>query len=234
MTTRDPLVGEEARDLVDRDYAAIDSENLPLWERDRALKVLGRECDSFPRLGAGLLAWVLGVGTAAGLAVAVANDVPLWGRALALVAGAALAVVALSLGRRAWKAGRRVVDAFCWWTLLPERMPGGGAGVEGWRASPVRDAVQARVFVFEGWRVLRTALGSLAFLTPFAVLALLQGGPRYESPTWVGEQTLAVTVFLLALAAVSFAAGGIVLWGQYRAARAHAERDPIQRWIFRR
>jgi hypothetical protein len=231
MTTHDSLVGDEARDLVERDYDAIDPDNLPLWERSKALKLLGRECDSFARLGAGLLAWVLGVGAAAGLGVVVANDVPLWGRLLGLVAGVGLGAVAFGLGRRVWKAGRRVVDAFCWWTLLPERMPGGGAGVDEWRAEPVRDAVRARVFVFEGWRVLRIVAAVVSILAPLVYLDTLDRGPRFS---WYDGQTAALTVFSLLFVAIGFGTGAVLLWGQYRASKAHAERDPIQRWILRR
>jgi len=231
MTVHDPLVGDDARDLVERDYAAIDPGDLPLWERGKALKLLGRECDSFTRLGAGLLAWILGIGAAASFAVVVANDVPLWGRALALVAGAVLGVVAVGLGRRVWKAGRRVVDAFCWWTLLPERMPGGGAGADDWRAEPARDAVRARVFVFEGWRALRIAAATLSVLTPIVFFDTLDRGPRFS---WYDGQTAALTVFSLLLLAIGVGTGAIVIWGQFRASRAHAERDPIQRWILRR
>ena len=230
-TTPDPLVGDEARDLVERDYAAIAPEDLPLWERAKALKLLGRECDSFTRLGAGFLAWILGVGAAAGLAVVVANDVPLWGRALGLIAGVGLGLVAWGLGRRVWKAGRRVVDAFCWWTLLPERMPGGGAGVDEWRAEPVRDAVRARVFVFEGWRALRIAAATVSVLAPIVYLDTLDRGPRFS---WYDGQTAALTVFSLLFLVIGIGTGAVLIWGQYRASRAHAERDPIQRWLLRR
>lgn len=225
------LIGESARPLVERDYESIAPAELPLWERAQALKVLGRESDSWTRVAAGLAAWVGGVASAAALVTVISNDAQLWLRLVCLVVGVALALGSWRLGRRVWQAGRRVVDAFCWWTLLPERMPEGGAGVEGWRDSPARDATAARVFVFDGLRVVRIVLAALSAFAPLLFLDSLDRGPRFG---FYDGEGLALTLFSLALLAIGLGTAAVLLWGQYRAAKAHAERDPIQRWILRR
>ncbi|MCL3820188.1 hypothetical protein [Aeromicrobium wangtongii] len=227
----DRLIGRAATSLLDRDHAAIPPEELPLWERAEALKILRRECDSWTRLGAGLVAWVGAVVGAAALAAVVSHDAPVWLRIVCLVAGAALVIGSWRLGHRAWLAGRRVIDAYCWWTLLPERMPQGGAGVDGWRANPVVDAVQARLFVFEGARVVRIALAAVSMLAPLAFLDTLDRGPR---ASWYEGETTSLWLFCLAFLTVGLGTGAVLLWGQFRAARAYTERDPVQRWLLRR
>ncbi|MGH3383082.1 MAG: hypothetical protein ACRDO1_00745 [Nocardioidaceae bacterium] len=229
-----PLIGDDARAYVERDYDALGSDDLPgqLWERTKALKVLARECDSFARLLSGLAAWALAVAGGALVALAVWNDVNGVLRVVGVVVGVPLVAAAAVLGRRVWQAGRVVVDAFCWWTLLPEKLAGGGAGVEDWRSSPVRDAVAARVFVFQGWRPLRIGLGAVAFLSPAIFFALaVEGGPRYR-PTWHEGQTAALWVIGLTLVVAGFAAGVVLMGGQWRANLAHSQRDPVQRKIF--
>lgn len=225
------LIGEPARALVERDYDSIPPDELPLWERAQALKVLGRESDSWTRIAAGSAAWLGGVASAAALAVVVSRDAPMWFRAACLLVGLVLGFVSWRVGVAVWREGRRVVDAFCWWTLLPERMPGGGAGVDGWRASPAMDATAARVFVFDGLRVVRIVLAALSAFVPLVFFDSLDRGPRFG---WYDGEGLALTVFSLALLAIGLGTACVLLWGQYRAARAHAERDPIQRWILRR
>lgn len=225
------LIGEPARPLVERDYDAIAPAELPLWERAQALKVLGRESDSWVRIAAGLAAWVGAVTAAAALCTVISQDAPLWLRGVCLLGGVLLAIGSWRLGHRVWQAGRRVVDAFCWWTLLPERMPDGGAGVEDWRASPARDATAARVFVFDGLRIVRIVLAALSAFAPLLFLDSLDRGPRFD---FYDGEGLALTVFSLALLVIGVGTAAVLLWGQFRAARAHAERDPIQRWILRR
>ena len=131
-SSQNHLIGEKAREFVDRDYDAIAPEDLPLWERPKALKVLGRECDSFVRLGAGLTAWIVGAAGGAALAAVVWSGASIWVRGIALIVAIPLLLGGALLGRMVWQEGRRVVDAFCWWTLLPQRMPAGGSGVEDW------------------------------------------------------------------------------------------------------
>jgi hypothetical protein len=226
------LVGPEAQDFAGRDYDAVTDDELPqlLWQRARAIKVLGTESDSWARLAAGLLAWLAAVAGGAGLAVGAWAGAPVALRVLGPVAGAALLAFGTVLGRRVWRAGRAVVNAFCWWTLLPERLDGGGAGVEGWRASPARDAVEARVFVFQGWRPLRIVLGVLAFFAPIAWADQLDRGGR----AFYTGQTAALWVFSLVLAVAGVCAGVVVFGGQVRANRAHSQRDPVQRRLLGR
>lgn len=226
-----PLIGREARALVARDVDAIAPEELPLWERARSLTILRRECDSWTRLAAGVAAWLAAVMGVAALATVVSHDAPWWLRVAALLAGALVLGFAVPTGLAAWRAGRRVVDAYCWWTLLPERMPGGGAGVEQWRADPLRDAVEARTFVFEGARVVRIGASAVSALAPLTFLDVLDRGPR---PTWWDGETLALTLFSIGFVAIGLGTAAVVIWGQFRAARAATERDPVQRWLLRR
>lgn len=232
-SSQNRLIGEEAREFVDRDYDAIPTDSLPIWERPKALRVLGKECDSFVRLGAGLTAWIVGAAGGAALAAVVWSGAPIWVRGIALIVAIPLLLGGALLGRMVWQEGRRVVDAFCWWTLLPERMPAGGSGVEDWRAAPVRDAVEARVFIFQGWRPLRIVLCAMSFLAPFVFLRAMQPGSRFHS-TWQQSQEASITVFVLILAVVGISAGVVTFGGQHRANRAHSERDPIQRRLLRR
>lgn len=229
-TTRWTLVGAPAQAYLEP--AEAEPATL-LPRRPEALRVLATESDSWVRLGVGLAAWLLGVAGGAALAASLWSETPVWARVAALVAAAVLLLTAVRLGRKVWQAGRQVVDAYCWWTLLPERLAGGGAGVDDWRASPFTDAVEARVFVYRGWRVLRIVLATLSVFAPLVFLISLEDSPRFQ-PTWHHGEAPAVTAFALVLAAVGLTAGSILMWGQYRAARAHAERDPIQRWILRR
>lgn len=233
MHTRS-LIADEAGAFVDRDYDRLTQDDLPgmLWERARALKVLGTESDSFVRLGAGLVAWLSAVLGGAGLALAVWDAAPVAVRVLGLVVGGALLAAGAVLGRRVWKAGRRVVDAFVWWTLLPERMHGGGVGVDDWRAAPVRDAVQARVFVFQGWRPLRIVLGTLSFFAPLAYASELEF--RAGSDPWVAGQTASLWVFGVVVAATGVIGGVVVMGGQVRANNAHSQRDPVRRRLLGR
>lgn len=228
------LVGTDATAFVGRSDLDGEEAAQALFERQRALAVLAREGDSFTRLIAGTIAWLAAVVGAAGVAYGLWSGAPAWQRVAAPVVGLVLLAGAVVLGRRVWQAGRQVVDAFCAWTLLPERLPEGGAGVDDWRSSPVRDAVQARVFLFRGWRPLRMVLAVAAMLSPLAFIALaLEGGPRYQ-PTWQEGQTPAVTVFVLLMAAAGVTAGVIVFGGLFRTNRAQAERDPVQRRLLDR
>lgn len=233
MQTRS-LIADEAGAFVDRDYERLTTDDLPgmLWERGRALKVLATESDSFVRLGAGLVAWLSAVLGGAGLALAGWDGAPVAVRVLGLVVGGALLAAGAVLGRRVWKAGRRVVDAFVWWTLLPERMHGGGAGVDDWRAAPVRDAVRARVFVFQGWRPLRIVLGTLSFFAPLAYASELEF--RAGTDSWVAGQTVSLWVFGVVVAATGVIGGVVVMGGQVRANNAHSQRDPVQRRLLGR
>lgn len=229
--TIDTFIGPTATEFTDREYAEISAAELPIWERPKALKVLAKESDSFLRLGAGLLAWLMVVIGGFGLAVAVAGGAPLWLRAIGIIAAVPLIAGGVLLGHRVWRAGKRVFDAYCWWMLLPESMSQGGAGVEGWRAAPVRDAIQARVFLFEGWRFAKIVVATFAFMCPILFLASLDDGAQMD---WYAGQTLSLTVFAVALIFASFCAGIAMFGGVFRANRAHSERDPVQRKLLRR
>lgn len=133
------------------------------------------------------------------------------------------------VGRDVWRAGRRVVDAFVWWTLLPERLPGGGDGVPDWRASPLHDAVQARLFVWTGARWLRIALGALVATVPPAFASTLEHDPELRNPPWQEWPDGWLAVFTVLLLAISWTCTWVVLGGQWRAARAATRRDPVQR-----
>jgi hypothetical protein len=234
MTVDRTFVGADAQPFLDRHDVTGDDAAALLFDRHRALAVLTREGDSFVRLAAGTVAWLAGVVGGAGLAFGLWSGAPAWQRVAAPIGGLVVATAAVALGLRVWRAGREVVDAFCWWTLLPERLPEGGAGVEGWRSSPVRDAVQARVFLFRGWRPLRLLLSVVAVLSPLAFIMLaLEGGPRY-TPTWQDGQGPAVTVFVMALAVAGSAAGIVAFGGLFRMNRAQAQRDPVQRRLLQR
>lgn len=225
------LVGTDARRWIDRARSAPRDPQAQVdlvWERQRAVRALERESDSFARLLAGVAAFALWCLALAALAAAVWGGAPgpvrVAGGLLAPVAGA-LAVLG---GLAVWRAGREVVSAYCWWTLLPERLPE-GVGVTGWRDDAVRDAVLARVFVFSGWRPLRIALGAAAALAPAAFVALaVEGGPRYR-PTWHEGQDTALAVVVIGLVLAGLTTAGVVLGGQTRAAAAHSERDPVWR-----
>jgi hypothetical protein len=228
------LVGADARSFLDRGDLSADDAAQALFERRRALAALSREGDSFVRLAAGTAAWLAGVVGSAGLAFGLWSGAPVWQRVAAPIGGLVLVLVAVAVGVRVWQAGRQVVEAFRWWTLLPERLPDGGAGVDDWRSDPVRDAVQARVFLFRGWRPLRLVVSVAATLSPLAFIMLaLEGGPRYQ-PTWQDGQGPAVTVFVILLAVAGLTAGIIVFGGLFRTNRAQAERDPVQRRLLDR
>jgi hypothetical protein len=152
----------------------------------------------------------------------------------AAAGAAAWLVGSVLLGREVWRAGRRVVDAFCWWTLLPERLPRGGAGADDWRGNPAGDAVEARVFMLQGGRMVRVGLAVVAFLVPLAFLQqATQGSPRLPD-TWPSDQTSALLVAFFGSAAVSWLAGVLTFGGQVRANSAHARRDPVSGWIRRK
>ncbi|MEK6309528.1 MAG: hypothetical protein V4737_10795 [Curtobacterium sp.] len=228
------LIGADAREVIAHDVSALspyDASNA-LAYRNRRLATLSAESDSFTRLGWGLVAWVLAVVGVLGLAAALWTGAPVGVRVLGLVVAAAGLAAGTALGRDVWLAGRAVVNAFVAWTLLPERLAEGGAGVADWRADPVRDAVRARVFVFEGWRVLRIVAAVAAFLVTPMIGDQLQRTPSDQQ--WWAGQTASVTVFVLGLLLVSMTAAVVLMGGQWRANRAHARRDPVQRRLLGR
>lgn len=205
------------------------SRRLP--ERRRALQVLGAECDSWVRLGAGLLTWLVGVGGTGGLTLAAWHGAPVALRVLGLMVCLVLLGLAARQGRRIWRAGRQVVDAFCWWTLLPERLPGGGEGVPDWGASPMADRLHAQVFIYQGWRPLRILVAVLAFLHPLALLSTATtASPRFDA-FWPAGQGGALAVAVLLLIAIGWTGGVVIMGGQWRANLASSRRDPMQRGI---
>ncbi len=230
------LVGEEARPYVDEDLAVVPLEEQAnrTVQRSRAVRVLGRESTAATRAAAGAAAWLAGMLGVAALAYAAWHGASVGLRLVSAVAGAAAVLGSVLLGREVWRAGRRVVDAFCWWTLLPERLPRGGAGADDWRGNPAGDAVEARVFMLQGGRMVRVGLAVVAFLVPLAFLQqATQGSPRLPD-TWPSDQTSALLVAFFGSAAVSWLAGVLTFGGQVRANSAHARRDPVSGWIRRK
>ena len=230
------LVGAEARPYVEEDLGAVPLEEQAnrTVQRARAVRVLGRECTSAARAAAGAGAWLVGLAGVAALSYAAWHGGSTGLRLVSAVVGALAVVASVVLGRQVWQAGRRVVDAFCWWTLLPERLPRGGAGVDDWRANPVGDAVEARIFMLQGGRMVRVGLAVVAFLAPLAFLQqATQGSPRMPE-TWPSDQTAALLVAVLGSLVISWGAGALTFGGQVRANSAHARRDPVSGWIKRR
>ncbi|MBC7592768.1 MAG: hypothetical protein H7288_02300 [Kineosporiaceae bacterium] len=79
--------------------------------------------------------------------------------------------------------------------------------------------------------MVRIFLSAVSFLAPLMFLNSLGSGPRFD---WYGGQSASLAVFSAVLIIIGFSSASILIWGQYRASRAHAERDPIQRWLLRR
>ncbi|MFJ2977459.1 hypothetical protein ACIPEP_01255 [Curtobacterium sp. NPDC087082] len=234
MIPTNRLIGPDTREVLAYDVSALspyDALNA-LAYRNRRLATLSAESDSFARLGWGLLAWGVTVLGVLGLAAALWDGAPAVLRLVGVVVAFAGLGCGALLGRDVWRAGRSVVDAFVAWTLLPERLAQGGAGVADWRADPVRDAVRARVFVFEGWRVLRIVAAVAAFLVTPMLGDQLQRTPADQQ--WWAGQTASVTVFVLGLLVVSMTVVVVLMGGQWRANRAHARRDPVQRRLLGR
>jgi len=239
LAAQETLIGSAARELVHEDRAEVPlaQQQLRIWERARNLKTLERECDSWVRLGAGVLAWALGVAGAAGGALGLWQGAGGGARSLGLVAGVLLLAAAAALGLSVWRAGRAVVDAFCWWTLLPARVPD-PSGTD-WGRGAVYDAAQARLFMFRGMRLVRVVLAALAFLAPLVFLLFATGtgdggqATRFEEPLWPAGQGSSQTVTTLLLFVVSWTAGAITMGGQVRANNANAQRDPVQSAVFR-
>ena len=230
------LVGEEARPYLDEDLAAVPLEEQAnrTIQRSRAIKVLGGESTSALRAAVGTGAWLVGLAGVAALSYAAWHGGSGALRLVSAVVGVAAVAGSVVLGRQVWQAGRRVVDAFCWWTLLPERLPHGGAGVDDWRANPVGDAVEARIFMLQGGRMVRVGLAVVAFLAPLAFLQQATAGSPRMPETWPSDQTAALLVAVLGSVAISWLAGVLTFGGQVRANSAHARRDPVSRSIKRR
>ncbi len=230
------LVGEEARAYVEEDLGAVPLEEQAnrTVQRARAVRVLGRETTSPLRAAVGVGAWLVGLVGVAALTYAAWHGGSVALRLVSAVVGVAAVAGSVLLGHQVWRAGRRVVDAFCWWTLLPERLPQGGAGADDWRASPVGDAVEARIFMLQGGRMVRVGLAVVAFLAPLTLLQqATQGSPRLPD-TWPSDQTAALLVAVLGSLAISWPAGALTFGGQVRANSAHARRDPVSGWIKRK
>jgi hypothetical protein len=80
------LVSPAARELVFRDVSDLIPE-MVVWERERNLKALNRECGNVLRLLAGIGAWALGVIGCACLVLAAWSVAPVALRILGLLAG---------------------------------------------------------------------------------------------------------------------------------------------------
>jgi hypothetical protein len=225
------LVSPDARELVLRDVSDLNPE-LVVWERERNLEALNRECGNLPRLLAGIGAWALAVLGAAGLVLAAWSGTPAVLRVLGLVAGVAVLGVACWLGLAVWRAGRAVVDAYAWWELLPTRLRDGLPPQLD--RGPLANAVETRTFMLQGARMVRTGAAALAFLGPFLFLLFAtEDSPRFDA-FWPSDQGAALLVAVLGLIAVSWTAGVILFGGQWKANLAHSRRDPVQTWILGR
>lgn len=220
------LVSPRARELVLG--ASTDDPQVAVWRRERNLSVLERECGSVRRLAAGIGAWACGVLGVGSMSLSVWHGVSGIVRVLALGAGVAALLLAALLGRRVWQAGRAVVDAYVWWELLPQRLPGGPPPSSG---EALTAAVETRTFMLRGPRLLRTGLASLAFLAPFVLLLFAtQDSPRFDA-LWPADQDAALLVAVIGAAVASWSAGVVVFGGQFRANLAHSQRDPVQNAI---
>ena len=226
------LVSPEAAEVLSRDVVGlpVEGQQRLMFERNRVLTVLDAECGSLVRLAVGAVAWLLALAGGAGLCAALWHGAAPPLRLLGLVAGALLLLGATVLGARVWRAGRAVVDAFCWWTLLPLRVPD-GSGAD-WGVSRAYDVVMARVFLFDGRRLPRVVVSALAFLAPFVFLLLATGsggGPDSQATAmWPAGQEAALGVATLVVFVSCWAVGAVVGGGQYRANLAHSRRDPVQ------
>ncbi|MGH3761698.1 hypothetical protein [Actinophytocola sp.] len=222
------LVSPVARDLVFRDVAQVNAE-LVIWERERNLETLSRECGSVTRLLVGFLAWALAILGGVGLVLAAWDGVARVSQVLGLVAGLLVLGAALLLGFLVWRTGRAVVDAYCWWELLPSRLRDELSPQL--RATTLSDIVETRIFMLRGPRLVRTIVASAAFLGPFVLLLLAtEDSPRFDA-LWPSGQGPALLVAVLVAFAACWTVGAVVLGGQVRANWAQSQRDPVQSWI---
>lgn len=230
---RDALVGTEARKLVDSGLTRTPDDQVEplLMRRRQNLEVLEREANSTRRIGWGLLCWVAGVAGVAGLAAIVWVGAPFWVRAVGLVAAAVLLPVAVLVGRAVWLAGREVTDALVWWTTMPGRLRDDGVGVDQWRSSPWRDAIEVRIWIWQRKRPLRAVLAALSALAAPVFGVSLQDSPRFGEVTWDDGQGASITIVVIGLLVLGLGTAAIVFGGLQRTLNAAAQRDPVQRTI---
>lgn len=170
------LVSPEAREWVRISETARAGDpsdlGLHLMRRREALRVLDPELTSARRLGPGAMAWALGVAAGAGLTAGAwsggAPPVRLGG----LVLGVLLAGAAVVLGLRVRAAGRRVVEAFCWWSALPRLVAHAEGRVTDWGESDARAAVEARACYLHPRRYVAAGLAAAGGLAPLVLLRM--------------------------------------------------------------
>ena len=230
------LISPAALPHVVRAESALASDDptggAPLWDRSRAIATLDPELSSPVRLGAGLVAWLLGVGGVAGLAAAAWHGHPLVLTLLLLVAGLGCLVGAVLVGRQVVDAGRRVVAAYSWWQVLPRLVADREGTATDWGASEVENAVETRAWILHPRRFVLGALAAGAFLAPLVLLDTATS--RHSTHHWPEDQTLSLTVAVLGGLAVSWRAGCALFRTLSRAAGAQGQKDPVTRRLLGR
>lgn len=222
------LVSPQAQAFIDS-ATDVPEERLPelMWQRARAVKVLDAELASPARVSVGLACWLLALVGGAGLVVATWHGAPWLLRVVGVVVAVALLGPAFRWGRTVRRAGRRVVDAFTWWTLLPDRLPEGRPNQRG--GSAMVEAAQARAWYLHPRRLGRATVASLAFLAPLVFLMSMTNEEVRWEWTWPSDQTLALAVAFAAVAVPSWYAGAATASGLARAGSAQGQRDPLTR-----
>lgn len=230
---RTTLIGRPALEIIDASRVDVpdDQPEALLLRRRETLDVLEDEANGLRRIGWGVLCWLAAVAGISGLAAVVWVGAPAWARVVGLVVAVLLLPAAAVVGRSVWSAGREVTDALVWWTTLPARLPDGGVGVDQWRSSPLRDAIEVRVWIWQRKRPLRAALVAVSALAAPVFGVSLQDSPRFGEVTWADGQTAAITIVVLGLLVVGLGTAAIVFGGLQRSLNAAAQRDPVQRRI---
>lgn len=242
MTASIPLVSPDARDAITRARSGRASAPAHLGahlpERARALRVLDAELVAPRRLAAGAAAWAGGVAAGSGGVLAAWEGLPSAARIAGAVLGVVLALGAVRLGRQVRTVGRAVVDAFCWWSVLPRLVahaegratdwtPGGGT-------SGVEAAVEARTWYLHPRRYLAAGLAALGGLAPLILLRLVTDAEGRFADVWPDDQDAALLVAFVGLAVPSWYAAAALFRTTSRAGSAQAQKDPVTQRLLRR
>lgn len=239
---RPSTVSSEAWELVLVSEAAQVADpsglGVHLMRRPRALRCLDPELTSGRRLGQGALAWVTGVAAGAGLTASAWSGAAPALRIGGLVLGVALAVGAVMLGLRVRAAGRRVVDAFCWWSVLPRLVAHAEGRTTDWAVgggtSGVEAAVEARTWYLHPRRYLAAGLAALGGLAPLILLRLVTDAEGRFADVWPADQDAALFVAFVGLAVPSWYAAAALFRTTSRAGSAQAQKDPVTPRLLRR
>ncbi|GAA4118079.1 hypothetical protein GCM10022215_19260 [Nocardioides fonticola] len=205
-----------------------------LMQRARAISVLDAELVQPRRLAVALLAWVMAIGAAALLTVVAWEGVALPVRIVALVGGSGLLAIAAVLARRVRYIGRRVVEAYCWWSVLPRLIAGAEGTAESWGGSAVRNAVEARAWYVHPRRYLSAALAAAGLLAPLILVRLATAERTTSEVLWPPVQGQALAVAFVGVALPSWYAAGALFRDMSRAGSAQAQKDPVTRRFLHR